>query len=79
MLDDAVQSFLARLPLKGIANYEDRVWVNELEAAGRKAQRQLQKEQAWLRGNLTRPIILGARNDLSWAADQLIEAATPKD
>lgn len=77
LLEEALTAFLDGLPLNGIKSFQYRLWLNRLERTARDVRPRLTKEQNWLRGRPTRPVVRGACGELAWVAEELIKVSQP--
>lgn len=75
---EAIEQFEEGVQIADLPTFLDRVWVRRLQRVIEERRKTLKKEIDWLHGHTTHGVISGARNDLHFSAEQLIEACCHK-
>lgn len=75
---EAIEKFEEAVQFADLPEFAQRVWLRRLQKAIEERRKTLKKELNWLGAHVTHGVISGARGDLHYAAENLIEACTHK-
>ncbi len=71
---EAITMFETQADFANIPEFADRVWVRRLKGVIAEQRKTLTKEINWLQSHNTHGVVTGARGDLRFAAEQIVEA-----
>lgn len=74
----AMSRFETQADIATVGEFADRIWVRRVKAVIAERRKTLGKEIGWLQSHTTHGVITGARGDLRFTAEQLIEACCHK-
>lgn len=72
----AMAMFETQADFASIPEFADRVWVRRLKGVIAERRKTLTKEINWLQSHSTHGVVTGARGDLQYAAEQIVEACS---